>query len=325
MAGNRFKSKEVVRSLPDGLQRSKSQVSDPPLLFVIVLNWNLKDDLAECLASLERSTYSSFRVVVVDNASDDGSAEMVQARFPAVHLIVNERNLGFAGGNNVGLRYALTQGAEYVFLINNDTLAAPDMLERLVAVAHVGPSPGILGPKILYHGTEDRVWYLGHRTYDWLPVPRRVAPRLGKCPGALAWFDVDYVSGCGMLIRHDVLKDIGLLDERLFMHYEDADFCWRTRQAGYRVVCVPGARMWHKVSQSSRREAAAVSRTRVRNRVLFYRQHPHGPHPWLTTVFLLASTGIIMARDLLRGEFELIRSQGQGLYEGFTERLYDGK
>jgi GT2 family glycosyltransferase len=293
------------------------------MVIVVVLNWNLKDDLAECLASLERMTYPDTGVVVVDNASDDGSVEMVQAQFPAVHLIANDCNLGFAGGNNVGLRHALGQGAECVFMLNNDTVIAPDMLARLVNVMLAQPSLGIVGPKILYHGTEDRVWYLGHRRSRWLPVPHRVNLRLGERPRGPTWFEVDYVSGCGMLIRREVLEEVGLLDEGLFMHYEDADYCRRAQEAGYRLACVPGARMWHKVSQSSRREAAAVRRAKARNRVLFYRKHPHGPHPWLTAAFVLASAGTIMARDLLRGDVALIRPHVQGLYEGFAERMDD--
>ena len=294
------------------------------MVIVVVLNWSLKDDLAECLASLERMSCPDAGVVVVDNASDDGSVEMVRARFPAVPLIVNEHNLGFAGGNNVGLRYALGQGAEWVFLLNNDTVVAPDMLVRLVDVMLAEPSLGILGPKILYHKTKNRVWYLGHRMSRWLPVPRRVNPRLGERSGEPAWFEVDYVSGCGMLIRREVLDEVGLLDEGLFMHYEDADYCRRAQEAGYRLACVPGARMWHKVSQSSRREAPAVRCAKARNRVLFYRKHPHGPHPWLTAAFVLASAGTIMARDLLRGDIALIRPHVRGLYEGFSERMGDG-
>jgi GT2 family glycosyltransferase len=293
------------------------------MVIVVVLNWNLKDDLAECLASLERMSCPDAGVVVIDNASEDGSVEMVRARFPGVPLIVNECNLGFAGGNNVGLRYALSQGAECVFLLNNDAVVAADMLTRLVNVMLAEPSLGILGPKILYHGTEDRVWYLGHRRSRWLPVPHRVNPHLGEHPGEPTWFEVDYVSGCGMLIRREVLEEVGLLDEGLFMHYEDADYCRRAQEAGYRVACVPGARMWHKISQSSRREAPAVRRAKARNRVLFYRKYPHGPHPWLTAAFVLVSTAVIMVRDLLGGDVGLIRPHAQGLYEGFAERMGD--
>jgi GT2 family glycosyltransferase len=296
-----------------------------PTVFVVVLNWNLKADLAECLSSLEGITYQNAQVVVVDNASTDRSAEMVRARFPAAHLIVNEWNLGFAGGNNVGLGYALAQGAQYIFLLNNDTLIAPDMLSRLVDVLEAEPSLGIVGPKILYYGTTDRVWYLGHRRSRWLPVPRRVRSPQEECPVEPSWFEVDYVSGCGMLIRHDVLQRVGLLDERMFMHYEDADFCRRAQQAGYRLACVPRARMWHKVSQSSYHEAPAVRHAKARNRVLFYRRHPHGPHPWLTATFLLASAGATMTVDLLQGRRELIRPHVLGMYEGLREPLHDAK
>jgi len=302
-------------------QSGRAAAECEPEVIVVVLNWNLKDDLADCLASLDRATYPNRQVVVVDNASSDGSADMVRARFPAVHLIVNVRNLGFAAGNNVGLQYGLAQGGDYLLLLNNDTVIAADMLTRLVAAAEAQPALGILGPQILYYGTEDRVWYLGHRTYRWLPVPRRIAPRLGVRAGDGDRIEVDYVSGCSMLIRRDVLLTAGLLDEALFMHYEDADLCRRARQAGYRLACVPGARMWHKVSRSSSQAEPAVRRLQARNRVLFYRRYPHGPHPALTAAFVLVTAGATMVRDLLRGHGGLIWPHVQGLYEGFSQRL----
>jgi GT2 family glycosyltransferase len=124
-----------------------------------------------------------------------------------------------------------------------------------------------------------------------------------------------------MLIRREALEKTGLLDERWFMHYEDADYCQRVQKAGYGIACVPGAEMWHKVSRSSQREAPAVRRAKARNRVLFYRKYRHGPHPGLTAVFVLASATAIAARDLLRGDLDLIRPHARGLYEGFCERL----
>jgi GT2 family glycosyltransferase len=284
------------------------------VIVVIVLNWNLAADLAECLASLAATTDAEIQVVVVDNASTDGSVEMVRSRFPEVVLIVNERNLGFAAGNNVGLRYALDLGAEYAFLLNNDTVVAPDLLARLLAVAEAEPSLGILGPKILYHGTDDEVWYLGHRIHRWLPVPLRV-----PATSNAAWLPVDYVSGCGMWIRREVLETAGLLDETLFMHYEDADYCRRAAAAGYGLACVPGARMWHKVSRSSRHDAPAVRRAKARNRVRFYRKYPHGPSPWLTTAYLGLSCAALLTRDLLRGDLALARAQVRGLFEGFSD------
>ncbi len=308
-------------TIPATQWRGVAATESEPEVIVVVLNWNLKDDLAECLASLDKATYPSRQVVVVDNASSDGSAEMVRARFPAVRLIVNEQNLGFAAGNNVGLRYGLAQEAAYLLLLNNDTVIAADMLTRLVAAAEADQELGILGPQILYYGTEDRVWYLGHRTYRWLPVPRRIAPRLAARAEDGGRIEVDYVSGCSMLIRRQVLLTAGLLDEALFMHYEDADLCRRARQAGYRLACVPGARMWHKVSQSSSQVKPAVRRLQARNRVLFYRRYPHGPHPWLTAAFVLVTAVVTMARDLLRGRSGLIQPHVQGLYEGFTWKV----
>lgn len=292
-----------------------------PLVYVLVLNWNLKDDTAECVTSVLASDYERYRVLVVDNASSDGSPASLQRTFSGLEVVVNSTNLGFAAGNNVGIRRALSEGADYVFLLNNDTIVEATMLSTLVAYANGDTSVGLVAPKILYYQDPNRIWRLGDRVHRWWPVPLSVGCDQVDHGQYLHPLELDYVTFCGVLIRRRLLETIGLLDERFFFTYEDADFCRRAQTAGYRVVCHPRARVWHKVSRSAQMDAANIRYLKSKNRALFYRRYPHGPHPWLTAAYLWSNTLGSAGLSLLCGKSRLAFANLRGLYDGYHERL----
>ena len=300
-----------------------------PLVYVLVLNWNLKDDTAECVASVLTSDYERYRVVVVDNGSSDGSADYLRRTFPGIDLIGNPTNVGFAAGSNIGIRHALRMGAEYVFLLNSDATVDAGMLTLLVQQAQGDASVGMVAPKILYcsgslgleRSERRRIWRLGERIRPWLPVPASIGRDEIDRGQYAEPFDVDYVTFCGVLIKRSVLEAIGLLDERFFFAYEDADFCRRSCTAGYRIVCEPRACMWHKVSLSARKDAVNTIYLRSKSRAVFYRSYPHGPHPWLTAAYLWAHTLAKAGAHVLSGNAELARQMVRGLYDGFREPL----
>jgi GT2 family glycosyltransferase len=292
-----------------------------PLVYVVILNWNLKDDTAECVASVLNSDYSNYRLLVVDNGSDDGSPQHLRHSFAGIEVMVNPANLGFAAGNNVGIRRALGAGADYVLLLNNDTTVDTAMLGRLVTCAEGADQIGLVSPKILYHEARNRIWRLGDRAHRWLPVPVPIGrDQLDQGQFAAA-FDVDYVPFCGVLIKRTLLETIGLLDERFFFTYEDADFCRRSRDVGYRIVCQPQARMWHKVSLSAQKAPAKICYLKSKSRAVFYRRYRHGLHPWLTATYLWLSTLGAAVASALRGDVHLARLALRGLYDGYRERL----
>jgi len=289
------------------------------LVHIVILNWNLKDDTAECVASVLDSGYPNFRVLVVDNASADGSVDYLRRSFPTIEIIANPTNLGFAAGNNVGIRHALSAQADYVLLLNNDTTVDEAMLSELVACAEADPAIGIVAPMVLYYQERNRIWRFGERVHRWLPVPVSVGRNQidrGQFAGPVK---VDYVAFCAVLIKRMVLETVGLLDERFFFSYEDADFCRRARNAGYRVVGQPGARVWHKVARSAQKDALNISYQRAKSRAVFYRRHPHGPHPWLTAAYLWASTLAVATVSALRGNIGLAQMTLRGLYDGYHE------
>jgi GT2 family glycosyltransferase len=188
-----------------------------PRVAVIVLNWNGGQDTLDCLASLRQMDYPCFDVLVVDNSSTDGSIEAIRESFPEVSLIETGANLGFTGGNNVGMRHALDRGADYVLLLNNDTEVAVDLLACLVDAVEAEPGVGVAGPLIYYYDQPEIVWSAGGAVDRRRGQTRMVglgepdSGQYGSMPR-----EVDFVSGCALLARRSVLEQIGLLDERFF-------------------------------------------------------------------------------------------------------------
>ena len=245
-----------------------------PSVAIILVNYKGREDTRECLDSLRRLTYPAHSVIVVCQPPDDGTAEAVRREFPEVRVIENRENNGFAGGNNVGMRSALDGGADYVFLLNNDTTVAPDLLEPLVALAGSDGRIGIVGPKMLYHGEPDTIWSAGARIDARARVTRMGDGEKDDAGGqAEAPRDVDFIVGCGLLARRAVLEEIGLLDEQFFLYFEETDLCARARRAGWRVVYQPAARLWHKVSRSTGVDSPLTLYYMWRNALLYLARH----------------------------------------------------
>jgi GT2 family glycosyltransferase len=246
-----------------------------PLVYAITLNWNRKDDTLACLETLVYQTLAGIRVLVVDNHSMDGSPEEIAKRYPQVEQIVNSENLGFASGFNIGMRFALDAGANYIFILNNDTLLSPDCLERLLQAA--SPEDGILAPLIYYASQPQRIWALGGSTHPLLlekydPWAERNDP--GNLPETLA---CDFVTGCAMFFPRKSLETVGLFDEKFRMYYEDSDLCLRVRQNGMRIRAVPRARMWHKVASSSGGSDSPAERYwMARSSIYYFQKHARG-------------------------------------------------
>jgi hypothetical protein len=220
-------------------------------LYVIVLNWNGERVIGPCLSSLKRVVEPELKIIVVDNASSDRSLEIIRREAPEAELIVNDANLLFAEGNNVGLRRAMERGGSRFLLLNNDTEVEPTFAAAMLAALEREPTAGIVGPKILYDGDERRIWYGGAGFYPmmWIPRHRNIRRIDGTFPergGETGW-----VSGCALLVRREVIDAIGLLDPLYTIYCEDVDFCLRARRAGWRCLYEPTAVVRHKVSSSS--------------------------------------------------------------------------
>ena len=220
-------------------------------LFVIVLNWNGEGVIEPCLRSLLEARGVDLEIIVVDNDSDDASPEIVRRDFPRVELIVNERNLLFAEGNNVGIRKALEAGGEYILLLNNDTVVDPDFALPMIELMRKNERVGVVGPQIRYFDDTERIWYGGGEFYPlvWIPRHRDIRKLRTEARGTAG--ETGYVTGCAMMFRREVALGIGLLDPSYGMYNEDVDFCRRAVEGGWLCFYEPAATVWHKVSASS--------------------------------------------------------------------------
>jgi GT2 family glycosyltransferase len=295
--------------------------SPSPLAYIITLNWNRRDDTLRCLASCKGLSYPNLRILVVDNGSADDSVAAIGARFPDVEQIENGRNLGFAAGMNVGMRHALDQGAEFLFLINNDTILAPDVLDLLVEAARASGA-GVAAPKILYADEPGRIWSVGgwHNRLT-LEV---TGCRRGQDVAVLGSraFDVDFVTACGMLVTRHCIEQVGLFDERFFMYYEDADYCLRARQAGCRLIVVPRATMWHAVSASSGGSDSPNERYHMAlSSARFFRKHARGWRRLVVVPYRLGSGVKTVVRLLASGQRPSARAYLRGLRHGLSPAI----
>lgn len=198
-----------------------------PKVFIIILNYNRRDCLKKCLDSVFKITYPNFEVVLVDNNSSDGSFEMARTGYSRAVFIKNEENLGYSAGNNVGIKYALERMADFVLLLNNDTEVRSNFLENLVEAAGKSEKIGIISP-LIFDGYSGKVWFSGGKI-DWLRMKTVHDTEIKAGDN----FETDFISGCAMLVKKEVFRKIGLLDEDFFLYWEDADFSFRAKKAGF--------------------------------------------------------------------------------------------
>lgn len=226
-----------------------------PKVSIIILNWNGLEDTVGCLESIRKITYPNYHVIVVDNGSEGDDVEVLREKFgDYIHIIENNKNYGFAEGANIGMRYALDNlGPDFFLLLNNDTVVAPDFLGELMKVALSDQRIGILGPKIYYYDEPEKVWFAGGNINYWLGRFWHRGIGRTDCGQFDDIVDVDFVSGCCMLASGAVVSDVGLLDGAFFFGTEDYDISIRSARGGFRVLYVPGSKIWHKIGRSTGR------------------------------------------------------------------------
>ena len=263
-------------------------------IFAVVLNWNGWRDTLECLKSLQALDYPDLEIVLVDNGSTDDSVGRLRAQHATLPILETGRNLGFAGGSNVGIRYALQEGADYVWLLNNDTVVAPDALSHMVGTAEADSTVGLVGSVLRYAHEPARVQAWGGGRVRWLlGIPQHLTD-------AAAAARSDYIVGASLLIRREVLERIGLLDEGFFLYWEDADFGLRARRAGWRLAVAGDAVVYHKeggtASGGERLPSLLAETEHLRSLVRFARKHRR---LWMLPVATRALLEI--ANQILRG------------------------
>lgn len=257
-----------------------NELESRPRSVTVILNTNRRDDTLACLDSLEKATYKNNEIIVLDNHSQDGSVSAIRSAFPNVKIIELCDNRGYAGNNNVGIRAALEQGAEWIFVLNEDTILAPDCLPSLVTVGEADPRIGMLGPMVYHYdepeviqsagGWMNRFWEAGHIGQNVQDRGQFTQPR-----------PVEWLTGCSLLVRRGVIDQVGMLDERFFIYSEETEWCFRARKAGWRLVHVPQAKLWHKGVKRDYSPSPSVIYYMTRNHFLMLAKHRAPLSAWL--------------------------------------------
>ncbi len=243
------------------------------MVYIVVLNYQMRDQVINCVRSLRKISYPNYRIVVVDNGSGDDIVEAVKRQFPSVIVMQTGANLGYTGGNNAGIRYALDNDADYVLVVNPDTeVVNPRFVDEMVTQMETHPLIGIAGPRVFLHEkgrVQNTVLFapgLWRNTANWFRY--RIRPKSLEYSGD-EMADAEVLNGVCLLIRAECLRQIGLFDERIFMYIEDADMDYRARARGWRVSYLPIDSVVHLQKQMGYHMTGMVSFLLKRNSVYF--------------------------------------------------------
>jgi GT2 family glycosyltransferase len=242
-----------------------------PKVFIVLINWNGFSDTVECISSINKIFYSNYEIIIVDNGSENDFEKLQNIYSNEIILIRSDVNLGFAGGNNLGIKYALKKNADFVLLLNNDTIVEPDFLDVLVK-SGIEKEVGIIAPKILNYYFPRIIWSAGGKI-SWLGASG-YSDGEGKTTGKFIENRyVTFVSGCCMLINKEIFSNIGFFDEDYFLYSEDTDLCKRVTDAKFKILFVADSIVYHKINTSTKRDISYLPiYYQTRNRLYFARK-----------------------------------------------------
>jgi GT2 family glycosyltransferase len=293
-----------------------------PKVAVVVLNYNGKVLAEKCMRSVMESPYSNKDIIVVDNASSDGSVAYLCALFPGVTILENSKNLGVAGGRNRGFREASRRGHDYILSLDNDAYIDRYLIPKLVEVAESDPLIGVLGPKTFADDGSGRIQCTGGR----ISYTQNVCSERGSGETDRGQYDriedVDYFPGCGFMARREVFEKLNFLDEAFYGYgHEDTDFCKRVARLGYRVVYVPQAVMWHRGSTTIGGYSPRKKYLEAVNSVYFVRKYGT-PKDCMKYAFF-AGFGLIyaLAVQSLRGNHKAVLAKARGIWDGLHKPI----
>jgi GT2 family glycosyltransferase len=303
----------------------------PKRIAIIIVHLHGFDLTNGCLCSLAASGCTGFDVVLVDNGSSDGSAAQLKARHPYIMLLRSPHNAGFTGGNNLGMQYALKEGYELVLLLNNDTFVSPGFLAPLLRYLDQNRNVAAVQPKIFFHHDHNKLWSAGSFFNKALGFTYTRGLNKQDQPAYDTPVQVDWISGCALLVRSAVLRQTGLFADNMFLYFEDADLSFRIRQAGYKLAFVPASVIYHIAGASGKKEGQKntvqpfVYYYNLRNRIWFLKRYS----AWylLPTVVLANSfyIGALMGFFLLRGRTAKFKAVLNALKDGWRGQISEGE
>lgn len=284
-----------------------------PLVSIITVNYNQLQLTCDLLDSLRMVTYPSLEIIVVDNHSQVDPTSEIRARYPEVRLIRSNKNLGFAGGNNLGIQ---TSRGEYLMFLNNDTEVDRGFLEPLVSFLRATPNAGAASPKILYYNSGETIQYAGSTRID--PITGR-SKRIGWMEKDRGQYntirETDLAHGAAMMVPRNVVSRVGMMPEFFFLYYEEVDWCESIRKEHYRIYYVPGSKVYHKESMSTGKGSTLKTYYMTRNRLLYLRRHSAGLKKITGILFFLL---LSIPKNALKFAFTRDTANARALWRGLV-------
>lgn len=246
-----------------------SQAELQPPVSIVIVNYNGYEDTRECLGSIRGIDYNNYQVIVVDNASNDASLERLEPEFPDVTFISAKENLGYTGGNNLGIERATETGAKYIFILNNDTIVSENIISVLSSYMENHPDTGLAGPLVLYYNDPEVINFGGadiNRNTSHLTFFNRNKPKSSVKDKVISG---SFIYGCAIFVRTDLIREIGGFNDMYFLTAEEAELCIKIKDLGYKLAVVTDAVIWHKVSSSMKAGSMLWSYFLFRNKLFF--------------------------------------------------------
>jgi GT2 family glycosyltransferase len=297
---------------------------------VILINWNSFAVTNDCICSLQKATYPYFDIIVVDNGSQDGSADALLKAHPDIVLLKNEKNMGFTGGNNRGFVYAMAQDYTYVMLLNNDTFVKPDFLEPLVSYMDSHPETGVIQSRIFFNHNRELLWNGGsyYNTFWGITYTKGIFRKSG--PEYEKIKAVDWVTGCAFFTRTSILKKVGTFSENFFAYHEDVDLSFRITKAGFDLIYHPDSIVYHIAGESGKQKTKGkegfvlpiIHYLNIRNKIWILKAYT----PWYcipsTLLFNFFYCTGVMAYFVARFRFQKLKAYFRGIRDGLGSGMH---
>jgi len=295
---------------------------EPSSVAIIIINWNGYSLSRRCLLSLLQIHYAHYSIVLVDNGSEDGSFEKIKAEFDTPVFISNEKNLGFTGGNNAGISYALEKKFDFILLLNNDTEVEPDFLDELLKVQKTHPNVGMVQPLILFHDNREKIWSAGGRYIAPLGIAKTLGSQKNLLAAQIEDKVLDWATGCCILIPRQVIERVGTLEQSYFAYFEDVDWSLRIRKSGYGIYLASKSIIYHEGGASSKKahNEGMVSPTvfylYCRNQLFQLRRHVRFPISIIAWSYHIGKYLIWISYFCLRIRFMKMKAVAKGIHDG---------
>jgi len=288
---------------------------------VVILNWNGRDLTLRCLENLRKSDYPDIISVLVDNGSSDGSVEAVVKAFPEMGIVQNSTNLGWAAGSNQGIAWGLDRGADYVLLLNNDAWGEPSTISNLVSAASAFHDEAVIIPKIYLGSDATRFWFARGRVNLWTGVFSNPAYNVVDDGRFDSSPEVEYASGCCILIPRGIVERVGGFDASFFSYVEDVEWSIRCRRAGFHIVLSPTAKLWHDVSVTGKKRPAMMRYFLTRNHLWTLRRYARPWQLWSALLLLPVRSFWRILRLARAHDGESIAAEVRGVKDGLWGEL----